>query len=142
MLKQIMRQDEKSGILDCADALRKAMFAKNIYYPDLKPSNEVCFVNDLFDLNNYFEGSFGHSEFNSVVITRSNSRAVLYNRQIRTRLLGYDDIINSGCGCSGKFYKMTLQKMQQDWTNVSFPYFWGIPSDPSQSFSQGLCFAF
>ena len=96
MLKQIMRQDEKSGIIDCADALRKAMFAKHIYYPVLKPSNEVCFVNDLFDLNNYFESSFGHSEFNSVVITRSNSRAVLYNRQIRTRLLGYDDIINAG----------------------------------------------
>ena len=27
-----------------------------------------------------------------------------------TNALGYNDIINAGCGCSGKFYKKTLQK--------------------------------
>ncbi len=96
LLSSVMRQSGDSGILSTATDLRNALFSKSSFFPVLRSSKEVRFINDLQELHESLESSFSHTDNDSVLITRSNARAVLYNEQIRSTLLGYEDIINAG----------------------------------------------
>ncbi len=96
ILSQVMRQSVNSGILITATDLRNALFSKSPFFPVLRSSKEVRFINDLQDLHESLESSFSHSDNDSIIITRSNARAVLYNQQIRSTILGHDEIINAG----------------------------------------------
>lgn len=95
-LSRVMRQSEDSGILSAATDLRNALFSKSSFFPVLRSTKDVHFINDLQELHESLESSFSHSDNDSVLITRSNARAVLYNEQIRSTLLGFEDIINAG----------------------------------------------
>ena len=45
---------------------------------------------------------------------RAVKQAINWGYTDVTNALGYDDIINSGCGCSGKFYNKISQKLKYE----------------------------
>ncbi|CAI8374207.1 MAG: ATP-dependent RecD-like DNA helicase [Owenweeksia sp. TMED14] len=95
-LHKVMRQSENSGILHCATELRQALFSESSFFPTLKPNKEVLFIKDPQELYETLESCFCNSENDAVIITRSNKRAISYNEQIRSQLLGYEDVLNAG----------------------------------------------
>lgn len=90
-LNEVLRQDQASGILMNATRLRKVKFPEKYSFQigfkdfvrlsgeDLQDELESCF------------SQFGAEE--TIVITRSNKRANLYNQHIRSRLLWYEEIL-------------------------------------------------
>ncbi len=96
-LKEVVRQSLESGILHNATELRKNIIQEGskllIQNSDFR---DVIRLNgeELEDaLNDAFSGS-GREE--SVVITRSNKRANIFNREIRNRILYLENEISSG----------------------------------------------
>ena len=96
-LKDVVRQSLESGILNNATHLRKNIItegSKLLIQTDGFP--DVARVNgeELEDaLNEAFSGS-GREE--TVIITRSNKRANIFNREIRNRILYLENEISSG----------------------------------------------
>lgn len=98
-LTQVVRQVEKSGILWNATMLHKLISSDEIgAFPRLKisgfPDVRVVPGDEIVDL---LEDSFykcGHDQ--TIVVTRSNRHANIYNNGIRSRILMYDSEIVSG----------------------------------------------
>jgi len=96
-LKEVVRQKEESGILYNATLLRiqlmqgKDTFPKfDLAFPDLKKINGT-------ELQDELESAFGNSGNNGVIIiTRSNKRANLFNREVRTRVFWIENELNAG----------------------------------------------
>lgn len=86
-LKQVVRQAEESNILYNATILRS--FPENI--PQLIPGNDVDQVNgnELADKIEEMFDNYGSDQV--AIITRSNKAANIYNNQIRSRILWYED---------------------------------------------------
>ncbi len=97
-LDEVVRQKEKSGILHNATLLREKI-------------NEEVFLPPFFDLYGYRDivnlpgtelldelvSAYDFQGFdNTVIITRSNKRANIYNREIRNRILFREEQINAG----------------------------------------------
>lgn len=92
-LKEIVRQEEQSGILTLATQLRT--FNEDI--PTLFYNQKDVFAINGMELEEELESAinnYGQEEV--MVITRSNKRANLFNQQIRHRILWQEDELNAG----------------------------------------------
>lgn len=97
-LTEVVRQAKESGILVNATLVRQQIQNQKVEFPVFSISGykDVCRLNgqDLEDsLNDAWSGS---QKQNSVVICRSNKRANIYNREIRRRILFFEEEISSG----------------------------------------------
>ncbi|HTM98156.1 MAG TPA: AAA family ATPase [Pedobacter sp.] len=100
-LKEVVRQEKKSGILSNATMLRKLI---NNYETTNKalPQFKSKGYKDLFSMTGakLVEGlEYAYSKFgieNSLVVCRSNKSANVYNNQIRARLLYRDEELSGG----------------------------------------------
>lgn len=100
-LREVVRQQKKSGILANATSLRKLI---NNYQDDRKPVPKFRTqgYKDIFSMTGvkltegleYAYGKYGIE--NSLVICRSNKAANVYNNQIRARLLYRDEELTGG----------------------------------------------
>ncbi|MDI9859567.1 ATP-dependent DNA helicase [Flectobacillus roseus] len=96
-LTEVMRQDAESGILYNATQLRstlstnkpKISFVTKGYRDFYKMTGEK-----LEDGLNYAYRKFGRE--NTIILTRSNKTAVLYNRYIRQQIFALDDELSVG----------------------------------------------
>ncbi|HEY8404291.1 MAG TPA: AAA family ATPase [Flavobacteriales bacterium] len=96
-LTEVIRQKEGSGILENATRLRNSITTGKSELPSFTvvPFKDVVRVNS--DLQQYMEDAlaeFGKED--TIIITRSNKRANLFNQQMRARILDYEEEINSG----------------------------------------------
>ena len=98
-LTQVHRQAEASGILWNAGALRQLLFSENLLslpslktggFPDIVSITGETLIEELEQA--YYE--CGMEE--TMVITRSNKRANIYNQGIRGRILGREELLTSG----------------------------------------------
>lgn len=93
------RQAAGSGILYNATMLRRAMAAGELpAVPPLKLEgwNDVR-VTDSMEFGDDLAAAYGRNSVTDVIlITRSNSRAVNFNRQIRSQVLGYEETLVTG----------------------------------------------
>lgn len=97
-LKEVVRQSRESGILMNATIIRNKIHQKGKFLP-------VFSLNNHYDIErisgNEFEDSLNdaHSKYeleNTIVITRSNKRANIFNQEIRNRILFRENEITSG----------------------------------------------
>lgn len=96
-IKEVVRQSLDSGILANATEIRNHLDQSG-YYPFLysRDFDDIILINgeQLEDeLNTAFTGG---EDYNSVVITRSNKRANIFNREIRNRVLFRENEIAAG----------------------------------------------
>jgi len=96
-LTEVLRQSQKSSILENATRLRSKM---DEGYPTFKLEKKGDLVRiNGGELQEYLEASIDNYGFDdTIVITRSNKWANNYNNQIRSRILWYEDIL-----CNGDF---------------------------------------
>lgn len=100
-LKEVVRQEKKSGILANATMLRKLI---NTYEEDNKilPKFVTKSYKDIFSMTGIklVEGlEYAYRKFgieNSLMVCRSNKSANVYNNQIRARLLYRDEELSGG----------------------------------------------
>lgn len=95
-LRQVVRQSEDSAILKEATILRQNIDQNrnilniNVNSTDLKELKS-------FDIQDSFESAFSELNLgNSVVICRSNKRANIYNKDIRYKVLCFEDRLSPG----------------------------------------------
>jgi len=97
-LTEVVRQEEASGILANATQLRHlqkqnlAVYQPKVDYsfPDVKRVTSVDLIEEIY--NAYRESGIE----DCIIITRSNKRAVLYNRGIRNQVLQKEDEFSNG----------------------------------------------
>jgi len=95
-LKQVVRQEEGSGILLNATQLRVDMLQEN-YDISIEGNTEDAIKIDGYTLQDELESSISRYGIeNCMVICRSNKRANLFNQQIRHRVLYHEDEICAG----------------------------------------------
>ena len=95
-LSEVIRQQAGSGILENATALRALITGGTADYPSFHLDDFKDVVRVEGDVQPYFEdamGQFGKDD--TIIITRSNKRANLFNQQVRARILEYEEEINS-----------------------------------------------
>lgn len=100
-LKEVVRQEKKSGILANATMLRQLI---NTYEKDKMPLPKFITKSykDIFSMTGIklVEGlEYAYSKFgieNSLMVCRSNKSANVYNNQIRARLLYKDEELSGG----------------------------------------------
>ena len=97
-LRQIMRQDERSGILRCATQVRTLLQEEQQEFPllMLNDCSDVVPISDdeLTDRLNEAYTTYGKK--NCMVITRSNKRAIHYNRGIREKIFFHEEELSTG----------------------------------------------
>lgn len=97
-LQEVVRQAAESGILYNATYIRNLVSSEQITRPLFNTSNfkDIISINglDLQDALSEAYSEFG--EENVVVITRSNKRANIYNKEIRNRILFKENRLESG----------------------------------------------
>ena len=89
-LSQVLRQAATSGILANATLLRAGNMAVHLHYPDV----HLVSGNELIDTLSQSYATVGRDD--TIVITRSNKRANIYNEGIRRTILDSDDRLSSG----------------------------------------------
>lgn len=97
LLTQVVRQSDMSGILRNATMLRMALDEDAVYaFPRLQVGDNVHSISgqDLIEAIDTAYGRDGMEE--TIVITRSNKRANIYNQGIRNRILYREEEISSG----------------------------------------------
>ncbi|MCP4550617.1 MAG: AAA family ATPase [Bacteroidetes bacterium] len=97
-LRDVMRQALNSGVLANATNIREKIEAELIETPffDLSNFNDIRVI-DGSELEDELNLSYANSKHeNTVVITRSNKRANIYNQQIRQRILYQEGEISVG----------------------------------------------
>lgn len=97
-LKQVVRQAEDSGILFNASRIRNLATGEDDSLPNFKLNDfpDITYITgaQLEEEVNSCYSEFG--EENTLVVTRSNKRANLFNQQIRARALWMEDELSSG----------------------------------------------
>lgn len=98
-LSQVLRQTSDSGILWNATVLRQMMMNEEVYaFPQLRSKGfpDVIRVsgNELIDALEESYSRYGEDE--TIVVTRSNKRANIFNGGIRGRVLDHDAELCSG----------------------------------------------
>lgn len=97
-LKEVVRQEKNSGILDNATRIREQIAAKQTNWPHL----QIRGYKDVIrltgeDLEDALQTAYSRSgSEGSLVICRSNKRANLFNGQIRARIKGFEEDIAGG----------------------------------------------
>jgi len=96
-LTEVIRQASDSGILENATRLRNHITSKLANFPQFKSEGFKDVHRVDSDIQPLLEDAFAtYGKDDTVIITRSNKRANLFNQQIRGRLLGNEEEINSG----------------------------------------------
>lgn len=98
-LTNVLRQDGESGILWNATMLRRLMQEGQVYeFPRLKSAGFADVIalegGELLEALEDSYSRYGADE--TIVVTRSNKRANLYNAGIRARILDYEEELCSG----------------------------------------------
>jgi len=96
-LTEVIRQKEGSGILENATRLRDVITSGEKDLPPFDAANFPDVVRINTDMQPYMEDAlaeFGKED--TIIITRSNKRANLFNQQMRARILDYEEEINTG----------------------------------------------
>ncbi len=97
-LTEVVRQARQSGILVNATKVRQQVQARKLSFPvfSLQNFTDVRRISgsDLEDILN--ETYSGLGKDNNVVICRSNKRANIFNREIRKRILFFEEEISNG----------------------------------------------
>jgi exodeoxyribonuclease V len=93
-LNLVLRQASNSGILVNATLIRNMS-------PDVLPKLKCNFKDVLkiqgLDLQEHLESSYNNSGLEeTIIITKSNKRANLYNQEIRKRILFHEEVLSSG----------------------------------------------
>lgn len=97
-LKEVVRQSLKSGILSNATSLRKKINSGDYDIPLFTIDN----CDDVFNIigtelqDEIFSAYSNYGEEGTIIITRSNKRANIYNREIRNRILFREEEISAG----------------------------------------------
>jgi len=97
-LQEVVRQAAESGILYNATNIRNMLMEKKVENPLFSCSDfsDINYINGL-EFQEVLADSFSEfGEENVVVITRSNKRANIYNREIRNRILYKESRLESG----------------------------------------------
>jgi exodeoxyribonuclease-5 len=96
-LTEVMRQSVGSGILSNATHLRELIASAGVTYPlfNLDRFRDIERINGP-DLEDLLHSAFSAESGESVVICRSNKRANMFNREIRNRILFFENEISSG----------------------------------------------
>ena len=98
-LNEVMRQEEKSGILYNATQLReilKESFITNFEF-NLKGFKDIIRLTDGYDIQDAINAAYSnYSIEDTAFIVRSNKRANQYNQQIRTKILDKENDLSVG----------------------------------------------
>lgn len=97
-LDEVVRQEKQSGILLNATLLRQKINDEDFIPPffDLYGQRDIVNLPGV-ELLDELVSAYDFQGFdNTVIITRSNKRANLYNREIRNRILYREETINAG----------------------------------------------
>jgi exodeoxyribonuclease V len=97
-LTEVVRQARTSGILINATAIRKEINRQKVTLPifGVRQFTDIERLNGS-DLEEALNTAYsGKDKDNNAVICRSNKRANIYNREIRNRILFFDNEINAG----------------------------------------------
>ena len=96
---EVMRQEEKSGILFNATELRDVL-KEELYESfkfNLKGYKDIIRLTDGYDIQDAINSAYSnYSIEDTAFIVRSNKRANQYNEQIRTRILDKDNELSTG----------------------------------------------
>lgn len=96
---EVMRQEEKSGILYNATELRDVL-KEELYESfkfNLKGFKDIIRLTDGYDIQDAINSAYSnYSIEDTAFIVRSNKRANQYNEQIRTRILDKDSELSTG----------------------------------------------
>ncbi|MDL2242105.1 AAA family ATPase [Bacteroidales bacterium OttesenSCG-928-K03] len=98
-LTQVVRQTQDSPILANASFLRDKIVNEEFSEPLFKEFDNKFFCEvKSYDLEDALNNSFGnyHSDKESIIVCRSNKRANLYNKAVKTRILFHDNMLVSG----------------------------------------------
>ena len=98
-LSEVLRQDALSGILHNATNLRNLMHDSSADHFQflIRDKVDITHLQDGFDIQGALEDGYrevGRTE--TTIIVRSNKRANLYNRQIRTQIMSFQNDIAVG----------------------------------------------
>jgi ATP-dependent exoDNAse (exonuclease V) alpha subunit len=95
-LREVVRQEADSGILENATALRNILFSEELDFRLQTNFDDITCVSieDLEDALNDAYSIYG--EENVMVVTRSNKRANQFNQQIRQRIRMMEEEIDAG----------------------------------------------
>lgn len=94
-LAEVLRQKHDSGILMNATLQRQRLIDK-IGSPMLQPTGSDVINLEAFDLEDTLQTAYSEGLEHTVVITRSNKAAIMYNQQIRNRILYREEEIEVG----------------------------------------------
>lgn len=95
-LTEVVRQSQESTVLLNATRVRAALQLRRIRTPRLVSAPDFIRLEDSHAVLEALDHAFSRGGEQSVFITKGNKRAVLYNRQIRARILGLDERLNTG----------------------------------------------
>lgn len=95
-LKQVARQKDASGILKNATDLREHIAAESTEFPQLHTYPDVVRLSgeELQDALNDSYSRYGYND--TLVVTRSNKRANLFNQSVRARIRYMDEDLCAG----------------------------------------------
>lgn len=95
-LKEVVRQEEGSGILLNATLVRRSILQPEPFRFDLKEMTDICVIEPQ-DLGEEIESVYSRFDIQDlIVVCRSNKRANLFNKQIRNSLLQRENELNAG----------------------------------------------
>ena len=95
-LNEVIRQKEGSGILENATNLRALIQSKEKLYPLIMYDGFKDVFKVESDLQPIMEDAFRkYTVDGTIIITRSNKNANRYNQEVRARILGHEEEINS-----------------------------------------------
>lgn len=96
-LRQVMRQEQGSVLLQNATRLREMQEQENYSVPQLSTGKDVIRLLEGFEIEEALQDAFAQAgREGTAIIVRSNKRAGLYNQQIRQRILWQEDEISTG----------------------------------------------
>lgn len=98
-LREVFRQQEGSGVLENATRIRRAIERGETKWGKIrfKPAPDFVRLQDGYDVQDAISGSLANTGAeNTIVITRSNKRANLFNQQIRCRVMLREGELSAG----------------------------------------------
>jgi exodeoxyribonuclease-5 len=97
-LKEVVRQDSKSGILANATDIRKFIELNDVQRPSfrIKGYKDICSIRGNEVLENISDAYSRYGMEETIIICRSNKTANKYNQAIRSRILFREEEISTG----------------------------------------------
>lgn len=100
-LDQVVRQEESSGILDNATALREQLsrdyFGEGSFQFNLKGFKDIVRLVDGYEIQEAIDEAYSNQgKEETAIIVRSNKRANQYNQQIRNKILFNESELSAG----------------------------------------------